>query len=960
VSKRAELSGRRVPAGEGLALDGLGLSGGEDTAIIMALEAARLQNPSGVRDGATEPADRNFAATRDDFVTVRNLEFLLNPKAIALVGASKVPSSVGAVLARNLFNGGFDGPVMPVNPSYRVIESVLTYPDIESLPVTPDVAVVSSPPDELPGIIAQLGVRGVRASVVVSAGVGEAPERRGRELQQAMLDAARPHLMRLLGPNSLGLMVPGIGLNASFSHIAPAPGRLAFVAQSGAIVTSVLDWAHARSIGFSHLVSLGDLADVDFGDMLDYLANDPSTQAILLYIEAVTNARKFMSAARAAARMKPVLVVKAGRHAEGARAVASHTGVLAGVDAVYDMVFRRAGMLRVFTLEELFDAVEILALVRMPRGERLAVITNGGGMGVLATDALIDRGGRLAELSGATSSALDRALPAGWSRSNPIDLLGDAAADRYAGAVQALKQDNGVDALLVIHCPTGVAAGTEAARAVVEISRGEGGPPVLTSWVGERAAVPARELFASSRIPTYETPEQAVRAFLYLVNYRRSQEMLTETPPSVPQDFSPEQATVQAAVGRALGEGRSWLTEPEAKDILAAYGVPVVPARTAQTPQGAAAIAAELGTAVALKILSPDITHKSDAGGVALDLYGSAAVRDAAASMLEHIRKEFPDARLEGFSVEPMIRRPGAYELMVGVTADPQFGPVLLFGHGGTAVEVVNDKALGLPPLNMHLAHEIMSRTRIYRLLRGYRAMAPARLDAIALTLIQVAQLAIDVAEIVELDVNPLLADEYGVVALDARIRVAAAVGPAADRLAIRPYPSELEETIALGDGRMLFLRPIRPEDEPSLQATFAKFTPDEIRQRFFVPMKTLSHVTAARFTQIDYDREMALILTEPGIAGKTDIYGVVGLNADPDNERAEYAIIVRGDMTGMGLGILLMRRIIDYARSRSIREIYGDVLHDNVTMLKLCRALGFSQSSLPDDPSIVRVTLRL
>jgi acetyltransferase len=893
-------------------------------------------------------------------VSVRNLEFLLGPKAIALVGGGKIGSSVAAVLARNLFNGGFDGPVMPVDPGHRVIGSVLAYPDIDSLPVTPDLAVISSAAEEVPGLIAQLGERGTRAAVVVSAGSGEAPERRARELQQAMLDAARAHRMRLLGPNCLGVMVPGIGLNASFSHIAPVPGRLAFVAQSGAIVTSVLDWAHSRSIGFSHLVSLGDMADVDFGDMLDYLANDPSTQAILLYVEAVTNARKFMSAARAAARMKPVLVVKAGRYAEGARAVASHTGVLAGVDAVYDTVFRRAGMLRVFTLEELFDAVEILAVAHMPRGDRLAIVTNGGGMGVLATDALADGRGRLAELSGPTRSKLDQALLGGWSRANPVDLMGDASAQQYVAAVQTLTEDKGVDALLVIHCPTGLAAGTEAARAVVETVEGQLGPPLLTSWVGERTALAAREMFAAHRIPSYVTPEQGVRAFMYLVRYRRSQEMLTETPPSVPQDFSPDRESVRAAVERALGEGRSWLTEPEAKDILAAYGIPVVPARVARTPEEAAAVAAEIGVPVALKILSPDIQHKSEVGGVALDLHGPGAVRDAAAAMHQRIRDRAPDARLDGFTVAPMVRRPGAYELIAGVTADAQFGPVVLFGHGGTAAEVVDDKALGLPPLNMHLAHEIISRTRIHRLLKGYRGMAPARLDAIALTLIQVAQLVIDVAEIVELDVNPLLADEYGVVALDARIEVAPATGLAADRLAIRPYPSELEETIPLGDGRTLLLRPIRPEDEPSLQAAFAKFTPDEIRQRFFVPMKTLSHVTAARFTQIDYDREMALILTEPGIAGKTDIYGVVGLNADPDNERAEYAIIVRGDMTGMGLGIVLMRRIIDYARSRSIREIYGDVLHDNVTMLKLCRALGFSAAALPDDPSIVRVTLRL
>jgi acetyltransferase len=862
-------------------------------------------------------------------------------------------------LARNLFRAGFAGPVMPVNPDHHVIESVLTYPSIASLPLTPDLAVISTSSANVPGIIAELGARGTKAALVVSAGDEEGTGRHGSALQQALLEAAKPYLLRIIGPNCLGIMVPGIRLNASFSHIDPRPGRLAFVAQSGAIVTSVLDWAHARSIGFSHLVSLGDMADVDFGDMLDYLANDAGTRAILLYIEAVTHARKFMSAARAAARMKPVIVVKGGRYAEGARAVASHTGVLAGMDAVYEAVFRRAGMLRVYSLQELFDAVTILGLARAPRGDKLAILTNGGGMGVLATDALIDLGGHLAELSSETLLRLDQVLPP-WPHGNPIDLGGDAPGSRYADALAVVSEDPSVDGILVLHCPTGITTGTEVAQAVIQAVVGKTSPTVLTSWVGDGAADEGRRLFAEHRIPTYETPDQAIRAFMYMVNYQRSQTLLTETPPSVPQDFSPDQPRARAPVEQALKEGRSWLTEPEAKAVLSAYGIPVVTTHTAKTPDEAALLAAEMGGPLALKILSPDIPHKSEVGGLVIDLVGPTAVRDAATAMLERVGRAVPEARLWGFSVEPMIRRPGAYELIVGVSVDPQFGPVVLFGHGGMAVEVVNDKALGLPPLNMHLAHEVMSRTRIYRLLKGYRGMPAVDLGGIALTLIRVAQLVIDIAEIVELDINPLLADAGGVVALDARIRVAHAVGPATDRLAIRPYPSELEETLTLGDGRTLLLRPILPEDEPSLQATFAQLTPEEVRLRFFVPMRTLSHMTAARFTQLDYDREMALILTDPGIPGKTQLYGVVSLSADPDNDRAEYAIIVRGDMTGMGLGIVLMRRIIDYARSRGIKEIHGDVLSDNATMLKLSRALGFTPSQVPDDPNIIRVTLKL
>jgi len=893
-------------------------------------------------------------------MTIRNLEFLFKPESIALIGASKKASSVGAVVARNLYRGRFDGPIMPVNPKHRFIRGVWTYPDVASLPTTPELAVIATPPDTVPGIIAELGQRGTKAAVVITAGFSEAAEQRGKVLQQAMLDAAKPYTLRIVGPNCLGILVPGIGLNASFAHINPRAGPLAFVTQSGAIVTSILDWARVRGIGFSHLVSLGDMADVDFGDMLDYLANERETQAILLYIEAIADARKFMSAARAAARMKPVIVVKAGRYAEGARAAASHTGALAGTDAVYDAAFRRAGMLRVYSLEELFDAAETLAMGCKPRGERLAILTNGGGVGVLATDAVIDEGARLAELSPETMPSLDKVLPPTWSHGNPVDIVGDAPGSRYADALDALSKDKAVDAILVLNCPTAVASSTDAAQAVIDTATENPHLPLLTSWLGNGAAADARRLFAEHQIPSYDTPGQAVRAFMYMINYRRNQETLMETPPSVPEDFSAGTERAQKVIRLALAENRSWLTEPEAKEVLSAYGIPVVSTQLAKTPDEAASFAAQIGGSVVLKIVSPDISHKSDVGGVALDLAGPAAVREMAKTMQERILQAQPDAQLTGFSVQPMVRRPGAFELIIGVTEDPQFGPTILFGQGGTAVEIVKDQALALPPLNMRLAHEAMSRTRIYNLLQGYRGLPAANLDAIALTLIKIAQLVIDISELKELDVNPLLADEYGVIALDARMKVVQAKGSATDRLAIRPYPKTLEEHIPLGDGRTLLLRPIRPEDEPSLQAAFAKLTPEEVHLRFFVPMKTLSHVAAVRFTQLDYDREMGLILTEPGIPGKTDIFGVVNLISDPDNERAEYAIIVRHDMTAMGLGIFLMKRIIEYAGKRGIREIYGDVLHENRQMLKLCSVLGFTESSVPDDPGLVRVTLKL
>ena len=893
-------------------------------------------------------------------MSIRNLDYLLTPDSIALIGASRQESSVGAVLAKNLFGGCFNGPILPVNPKHRVIQGVWTYPDITDLPMTPDLAVIATPAPTVPGIVRSLGAAGTKAAVVISAGFGESAASGGRELQQATLDAARPFNLRIVGPNCLGILAPSRGINASFAQTTPDPGHLAFVTQSGAIVTSILDWAKPREIGFSHLISLGDMADVDFGDLLDYLANERETRAILLYIEAISDARKFMSAGRAAARMKPVLVVKAGRYQQSAQAATSHTGALAGNDEVYDAAFRRAGMLRVYSLEELFDAAETLAMQWKPKGDRLAILTNGGGIGVLATDAIVERGACVAELAPDTIERLNGVLPGAWSHSNPIDILGDAPGSRYTQALEILSKDPNTDATLVLNCPTAVASSTDAARAVIELAGKKGGRPLFTSWVGDDSVREARRLFGAQRIPTYDTPEQAVRAFMHMVNYQRNQTLLMETPPSVPEDFTPDPETVNGIIEQALGEGRSWLNEPEAKQVLAAYGVPVAVTQQVGTPDEAASYAAQTGGPVAIKILSPDITHKSDVGGVALDLVGPSAVRDAAQAMQERVRQLQPEARLTGFSVQPMVRRRGAYELVIGATEDRQFGPVILFGQGGTAVEIINDKALALPPLNMRLARELASRTRIHRLLKGFRNTAAVDLDAIAMTLIRVAQLVIDIPTIGQLDINPLLADESGVIALDARINVVATQEPASKRLAIRPYPKALEELIRIGDGREVLLRPIVPEDEPSLQTAFTKLTAEEVRMRFFAPKKTLSHFAAVRFTQIDYDREMGLILTEPGRPGQTEIFGVANLIADPDNRSAEYAIVVRHDMVGLGLGIVLMRRIIDYARDRGIKEIFGDVLQENRPMLKLCKILGFSQSRDADDPGVARVTLKL
>ncbi len=893
-------------------------------------------------------------------MSIRNLDAIFRPKSVALIGASPRPHSVGLVTALNLLAGGFDGPIMPVNPKHRAVAGVLTYPNVASLPVVPDLAVICTPPSTVPGLVAELGARGVRGAVVITAGFKELGSAEGRALEQAMLEAARPHLLRIVGPNCLGIISAPAKLNASFAHVGMRPGNVAFVAQSGAMVITVLDWATGRGIGFSHLVSLGDMTDVDFGDMLDYLANDPETTAILLYIEAVTNARKFMSAARAAARLKPVIAIKAGRHAAAARAASSHTGAMAGVDAVYDAAFQRAGILRVLSLDEVFDAVQTLAAPPDIKGDALAILTNGGGVGVLATDTLIDLGGRLAELSPETVRKLDGVLPPTWSHNNPVDIVGDAGGRRYADSLSALLEAPEVDGVLVLNCPTAVASNVEAARAVIDTASGKR-RALLTSWLGSGAAVEARRLFASAGIPSYETPDEAIQGFMHLVRYRRGQEMLMEVPASS-AEFSADVGRARKIVADAAAAGTVWLDENAVRQLLDCYGIPTVRSAVVTTPAAAAAKAAEFGGRIVLKIFSPDITHKSDVGGVALDLEGEAEVRQAAEAMLARVAKAAPKARLAGFVVQEMIRRPGAYELIVGLAVDRQFGPFLLFGHGGTAVEVIGDRALALPPLNLPLARELMSRTRVFRQLRGYRDRPPAALDDIAATLVRLSQLVADLDEVVELDINPLLADPAGVVALDARVRIEKLPAGArrGHRLAISPYPKELERTESVtGIGR-LRLRPVRPEDAAAFVRLFEKMSAEDVRRRFFAPLRSLPTRQLARLTQIDYDREMAFVLERPDGGTEADVLAVARLAADPDNYRAEFAVTVRSDLKGRGLGHLMMTRLLDYARQRGISEIFGDILEENTMMIALCRELGFTLTPLPESAEIVHATLDL
>ncbi len=892
-------------------------------------------------------------------MSIRNLHHLFAPNSIAVIGASTRPHSIGSLVMQNLLGGGFQGPIMPVNPKHLSISGVLAYKNIEQLPTVPEMAVICIPPLSIPTILDQLGEKGTRAAIILTAGLGSEEFSKGVTVKEEMLRVAQKYGMRILGPNCLGLLVPGIGLNASFAHRPALPGKIAFVSQSGALCTSVLDWARPRGIGFSHFISMGDMADTDFGDVLDYLGSDPDTSAILLYIESIYENRNFMSAARAAARNKPLLAIKSGRHEEGAKAAASHTGALAGSDFVYDAAFRRAGMLRVYDFEELFAAVETLSRGRRPNGERLAILTNGGGLGVLAVDNLIELGGTLATLSKETIAKLDKVLPLTWSKANPVDIIGDAPAKRYTEALRILFEAKEVDAVICMHCPVAVVSAVDVAQSIIDVSKEFPRAALTTCFVGEETVGPARKLFSAADIPTFDTPLKAAQAFMHTVHYRRNQELLMETPPSMPSDFKPARDTARLIVENALATGHEFMSEPEAKAVLASYGVPTVETHVVKSPEGAKVKAQAMGFPIALKIISPQITHKSDVGGVVLDLQTPEEVEKAAHDMLARVHQIFGDIKVSGFSVQTMARRPGAHELIIGVVTDAIFGPVILFGEGGTAVEVISDRAVSLPPLNMALAKDLISRTRVYKLLEGYRDRPATDLDAICLTLNKVAQLIIDVPEIEELDINPLFADSNGVLALDARIKVAPATSSGSSRLAIRPYPAEQESPFTMKTGRKVLIRPIRPEDEPNHHIFISKLTPEDIRFRFFGMVKGLPHSQMARLTQIDYDRDMAFIAIGQDEKHEDETLGVVRVVATRDNSIAEFSIVVRSDLKSTGLAKELMKKMITYCKARQTKRLVGQVLRENSRMIHFVERLGFKRTGAPE-PNVVEVTLEL
>ena len=884
---------------------------------------------------------------------------LFNAGSVAVFGASEREDSVAGTLFRNLRNAGYKGQVYPVNPKHETVLGERCYASASELPAVPELALIATPAPTVAKIMAECGQRGIRHAIVLSAGFREVGAA-GAALEEGVKAVAKKYGIRFIGPNCLGIQRPSIGLNATFSQGATLSGDLALVSQSGAICTAMLDWAETNGIGFSSVISTGASADLDFGEILDYLAFDTQTKGVLLYIEGIRDARRFMSALRATSRFKPVVLVKVGRHATGAQAVQSHTGALVGSDAVFDALVRRAGVVRVNTILQLFASARALSTHIKPTGNRLAIVTNGGGPGVMATDLAVDLGVRMADLSPATLDALDGALPANWSHANPLDILGDAGAARYREAVDACLRDDAVDGVLVMLTPQAMTRPTEVAQAVVEAAQ-TSSKPVLTCWMGEAQVHAGRRLFKQAGIPYFTTPEPAVEVFSFLSAFYENQRLLMQTPGPLSHQLEPDVEGARFIIESALARGRYLLNEVESKALLSAFRIPVAQTLIARDPMEAMLLAQQMGFPVAMKINSPDITHKSDVNGVRLGLSSGQAVRSAFGEMLAEVKRSRPDATLDGLVIEPMVTRPHAREVLLGMTSDPVLGPVIAFGAGGVDVEAFQDRAVTLPPLNHYLARDLIQRTRVATLLGSFRNRPPVDMGALENVLLRLSEMVCELPWLAELDINPLLVDEHGALALDARIVIAPRV-PTADRyghMAIHPYPTHLVTRWQLPGGTDVVIRPIRPEDADLTQAFVRSLSEETKYFRFMDAVRELSPAMLARLTQIDYTREMALLaLTE--VDGQEVELGVARYAINPDGVSCEFALVVNDQWQKQGIGHKLMDVLMDVARGKGLNVMEGEVLKTNGPMLKLVKALGFRVEPHPEDDTVRKVSRTL
>ncbi|MHB9020393.1 MAG: bifunctional acetate--CoA ligase family protein/GNAT family N-acetyltransferase [Halothiobacillus sp.] len=895
------------------------------------------------------------------------LEPMFNPRGVAVFGASERLGAVGTMVLANLRAAGFAGAIVPVNPKHATVQGVACVPDLSHLDQPVDLAVIVTPAAAVPGILRQCGLAGLKAAVILSAGFGEGGEEdrsTGKRLMRESLEIAQRFGMRLMGPNCLGLMRPGIGLNATFSHNQALPGTLALVSQSGALVTAVLDWAQSRGLGFSAIASTGDAADLDFGDLLDYLALDPQTTGILLYIEGIKDARHFLSGLRAAARMKPVIVLKSARHAAGSKAAATHTGALIGSDDVFDAALTRAGVVRVERITQWFSAAQILASGLKLRGDRLLILTNGGGPGVMATDRAADLNVPLANLSFETLNALNQVLPATWSQSNPMDIIGDATAERYAASLRIVLTDPGVDMVIVMLTPQAMTDPTACAQAIIEVVQAQDAPrkPVLACWMGEALVTAARDRFDAAGIPQFRSPETAVEALSYLIAYRRNQQVLLQTPGPLTEEVPSDIDGARMILAAARKAGRKVLTTRESKAILNAFHIPTTPPILARDADEAMLAAETLGFPVALKISAPTLTHKTDVGGVRLNVRSVQTTRQQVQEMLDTVRAKHPEAEIEGVTIERMAEVGHARELLLGVTRDPVFGPIIAFGSGGVAVEVMRDRALALPPLNGLLIDRLIAQTRAAQLLGEFRGAPAVDKRQLEQILMRVSELVCELPEIAAIDINPLLAGELAVVAVDARIELTERMPilePYA-HLAIHPYPAQFTRQIVLSDGRSIRVRPIRPEDA-DIEQRFVRGLSEQTRYlRFMRMLNELTPEMLVRFTQIDYDREMAFIALYTPAEGEEIEVGVTRYSLEPDGETAEFALVVADAWHGNGVGSQLLEILIDYARQRGVRVLFGEVLLQNAPMRQLAQRMGFQEQLLESDEDMVRISRHL
>ena len=872
-------------------------------------------------------------------MSTHHLEYLFEPRSIAVIGASEKQGSIGSVLMQNLIQAEFPGRLYPVNPKYDSIHGFTARASIRDLEEPTDLAVIATPIQTVPDIIEDCVQAGTKGAVIISAGGREAgPE--GRELEKRIKDRADRGGLRIIGPNCLGIIAPGNKLNASFAAHMPEKGKLAFISQSGAICTSMLDLSLRENMGFRYFISIGSMLDVDFGDLIDYVGSDSNVQSILLYMESLTGVRKFMSAARAMSRLKPIVIIKSGKSAAGAQAASSHTGALAGEDSVYDVAFRRTGAVRVRTIGDFFRCAELLSKGPRARGPRMTVLTNSGGPGVMAVDAINEYGLETAELSQETLDNLNQVLPPHWSRGNPVDILGDASAERYVQAVKCLENSE-TDGLLVVLNPQAMTDPGQVARDLSPVLSSK--PfPVLTSWMGGRYVEKGIEIFNQAGISTFDTPEQAVRSFKYLHDYTRNLKKLTEIPSRVPERLRFDRDAAGSLVEAGLSRKEGLLTETEAKELVRAYGIPVNRTETAASEEEAVRLARKMGYPLAMKLLSREITHKTDAGGVRLNLWDEEQIRSAYAGIMEAARDYNPEADLQGVSLQEMIPSPDL-ELLLGLKKDDNFGPVILFGMGGVYTEVLADRNMALPPMNRLLAQRLMQGTNIYRLLAGYRKRPGADLPAFEETIIRLSHLAIDFPEIAELDMNPLVVHEGKPLALDARAVVRKSELTSPQHLVISPYPSHYEFP-GLKVGELNFcIRPIQPEDAGLLKELFETLSRTSVYYRFFSPLRTLPQEMLARFTQIDYDREMALVALSSE-NGRDRLLGVARIIRQIEGSSGEFAIVVGDPWQGQGIGEELLKRCLNIARDMGMNTVWGLALENNTGMIKLGDKLGMTR----------------